>query len=393
MRILCLIPALGPGGAERVMGQLVSHLAARHDVSIMTFEAPGTESFYPLPRSARIVQADLLGGTGSVHRILRILGRIVVIRREVLRSRPDVVVSFLDTMNLLTIAGCLKTGVPAVVSERVDPTARTIGPLKRTLRRWVYPYATCCVVQTERIKSYFGRFPRVHVTVIPNPVSEPAQNAEPAIPNSEGRFRVIAMGRLEPQKGFDLLVEAFARASATHPRWDLVIFGEGSARGELEAQIKRYGLDLRVCLPGVTTEPARELAASHIMAFPSRFEGFPNALAEGMAAGLPPIGHRDVSGVEELIRDGEAGLLIPLESDPSRLTDALCCLMDDPALRVRLGARARMHVEKWRPEIVLGQWDACLAAAAKCRTSISQPSASDDSAGGNRPRGDNAHGV
>ena len=364
MRILCLISAMGPGGAERVMAYLLSHFATRHQVRLVTLAAPGAPSFYALPHPIEIVQLDLLNKFGLLRRPFSILARYGAIRRQLRKFQPDVVLSFMDTMNIMATAACATSGIPLVVSERVDPSQHSIGLWKSFLRRLAYPLADRCVVQTERVRKYFDRAPRPNVVVIPNPVQIPHRQAAPAIPNAQGRFRVVALGRLEKQKGFDRLLEPFARIAPSHPDWDLVIFGEGPERQALEAQVKGLGLDERVLLPGITSDPAAELAASHIMAFPSRYEGFPNALAEGLAAGLPAVGFTGVSGVEDLIVDRETGLLVDPAQEKSALADALTQLMGDSDLRSRLGAQARREAEKWRPEIVCDRWELLLVVVA-----------------------------
>jgi GalNAc-alpha-(1->4)-GalNAc-alpha-(1->3)-diNAcBac-PP-undecaprenol alpha-1,4-N-acetyl-D-galactosaminyltransferase len=351
-----LIPDMGPGGAQRVMAHLMSHFCRRHQITLLTWETTGNVPFYALPSQIRVVQAGLLGGRG-VDRAVRIFSRLRVIRREVQRFRPDVVLSFMDTMNIVAIVGCLGCGTPIVISERVDPSQHDIGKARSWLRRWLYPLADCCVVQTEHVKAFFNRPPRPRLAVIPNPVPMPLQQAKPACRNDQGRFRIIAVGRLEKQKGFDLLIDAFAQIALSYPQWDLIIFGEGPERMSLEARVKRYELSGRVYLPGITAHLVAELTASHVMAFPSRYEGFPNALAEGLAAGLPAVGLLGVSGVEELIIDNETGLLVASAGGASALAEVLKRLMDDRDLRVRLGTRAKQHLERWRQEIICEQWE------------------------------------
>jgi glycosyltransferase involved in cell wall biosynthesis len=346
------------------MAILVAHLSERHDVTLMTLEPAGTPSFYALPDSVRIVQANLLGGRGFIGRTVRILARFLFIRRQVGNVQPDVVLSFMDTMNIATIIGCLGSGASLMISERVDPLHYRIGAWKNLLRRWLYPLADCCVVQTERVKAYFDWLPRTSLAVIANPVAIPLRQAEPAVAGDQGRFRIIAMGRLAEQKGFDRLVDAFARIADDYPSWELFIFGNGPEQAALESQIASHKLTGRVHLAGVTTDAAGQLAGSHIMAFPSRFEGFPNALAEGLAAGLPAVGYVEVSGVEELILEGETGLLVEPAGDASGLAGALRRLMDDPELRASLGRTARRHMENWRSDIICARWEQQLAAVA-----------------------------
>jgi glycosyltransferase involved in cell wall biosynthesis len=113
-------------------------------------------------------------------------------------------------------------------------------------------------------------------------------------------------------------------------------------------------------LPGVVIDVFGELAASHLVAFPSQYEGFPNALAEGLAAGLPAVGQRGVSGVEDLIVDGKTGVLVDPKGGASAWAMALSALTGDARRRAELGDAARKHVAQWAPSHVLGLWEAAL---------------------------------
>jgi glycosyltransferase involved in cell wall biosynthesis len=202
------------------------------------------------------------------------------------------------------------------------------------------------------------------ISVIANPIEIPALIAEPAKAGANGRFRVIAVGRLAPQKGFDGLIESFALIADRFPLWDLVIFGQGNERQRLENDIRLRGLTGRIYLAGVTQDIYRELVTSHLMAFPSRYEGFPNALAEGLATGLPAVGYAEVSGVEELIVHRRTGLVVQTAQDHVAFAESLARLMTDANLRVRLGAQARQHVIQWSPDRILRAWEDVLVAAA-----------------------------
>lgn len=362
MRIFCVIPDLGPGGAQRVMSLLAEDLAQRHDVAIMTWERESEKSFYPLPPNARVIKADSLGH--GLSRLWRIASRPGRLRREARAFGADVVLSFTDTMNVTAILACLGLGVPVVVSERNDPHHRRIGRAKSLARRAVYPFAARVVVQTERIARYFPRGLAPKIRVIANPAPRDPQQARPGLAGAEGRKRLIAAGRLEDQKGFDRLLRSFALVRSDFPDWDLVIFGEGSRREALEALARKLGLGDRVRMPGVTREIGAELAASHLMVFPSLYEGFPNALAEALSAGLPAIGHCGVSGVEDMIIPGETGDLVNPCDGREALAAAMSRLMADDSLRARMGAAARLHMARWSPKQVLGAWEAILREAA-----------------------------
>jgi glycosyltransferase involved in cell wall biosynthesis len=174
---------------------------------------------------------------------------------------------------------------------------------------------------------------------------------------------MIAVGRYEPQKGFDLLLNAFASIAETHPDWNLAIVGEGPERPNLEAQVRRLRLEARVMLTGVVPDISKELANSQVMACSSRYEGFPNALAEGLAAGLPAVGYKGVSGVEDLIVDGRTGLLVDFNEGAAGLAHALSKLIGDPRRRAAASRAALEHIRQWAPDHIFSLWDEALAEA------------------------------
>jgi glycosyltransferase involved in cell wall biosynthesis len=350
---------MGPGGAERVMARLVEFLTIRHEVYLITLESSGTSSFYELPQKAQLIKLDLLDAN-RCKRIWNFLVRVSVLRRNLRRISPDVVLSFRDTMNITALLAGLRLKLPIVISERVDPEFHHIGFLRSLLRRALYPLSECCVVQTSRVAMFFNSMPRVKVVVIPNPIILPSCVSRPAIANALGRYSIIAVGRLVHQKGFDRLIEAFAPIANRFSDWDLSIFGDGEARADLQNRIDSLGLSSRIRLPGITTEVDSALCDAHLFAFPSRFEGFPNALAEAMAAGLPAVGFAHVSGVEELVISERTGLLVHPFAGVSGLTAALERLMRDPVLRESLGAAAREHVLSWDPNHILAHWEQVL---------------------------------
>jgi glycosyltransferase involved in cell wall biosynthesis len=246
-----------------------------------------------------------------------------------------------------------------VVAERVDPARHRIGRLWSRLRSLTYRWAKCVVVQTSRSVGSFPRHIQRKSIVVPNPVL-PAPRPTSTAKHVAGRYTIAAMGRLAPQKGFDILIDAFARVAKDRPDWRLVIFGEGPERGRLASQCARLGLGDRVSMPGVTGEPTEAFSKANLFVLSSRYEGFPNALCEAMAAGLAVIATDCDSGPAEIVRPDEDGLLVPVD-DPAALAHAMAALMDDGDRRARLGARARLLPERFSVSQIMHEWDSIIA--------------------------------
>jgi glycosyltransferase involved in cell wall biosynthesis len=356
MKILFAISTMRPGGAERAMSYLTNYFVdCGCEVSLLTLADPNEVQFYLLNPAIKQFRTGLLGGRDNWWRIARIFKRFYVIRKVVASEKPDLVISFMDTMNITVLLSLFGLKQTVIVSERVDPALHQLGKLRHMLRLVAYPLANTIVVQTNKIKNYFPRFLRNNIQIIPNAVPTYSYQANPATA-IDSRYRIIAVGRLHRQKGFDLLISAFAEISDQFPAWDLIIFGEGPELEDLQRRIAIHKLGDRVLLPGVTKKVIYEMSISHIMAFPSRYEGFPNALAEGLATGLPCIAFKDVSGVQELIVDGETGVVVNSEPEANTLAVRLADLMADPALRVKLGQSARNHISLWNPDHIHKIW-------------------------------------
>jgi glycosyltransferase involved in cell wall biosynthesis len=196
------------------------------------------------------------------------------------------------------------------------------------------------------------------VHVIPNAV--PAPTAEPFRHAGRSEERaILAVGRLEPQKGFDVLLRAFADVARSRPEWRLRIAGEGPERGRLEALVFDLGIEDRVNLDGVVSDIDAAMRSADLFVLSSRYEGFPNALCEAMASGLPVIATDCPVGPREIVRDGIDGVLVPPE-DERALAGAMDRLMDDPASRERLGAAASAIAERFTPVAILDRWESLL---------------------------------
>ena len=337
--ILMVIPSLEAGGAESVMARLADAFAMRgHAVALLTLAGHDRPSHFAVSEKAERIALDTLRGTSICGRLSTAIRSIAALHRLIRDRKPKTVLSFMDATSFLTLLAARGTGCRVVVSERLDPRHHRGRILRDGLRRLLYPGAACIVVQTETIRKCLPAALRERIAVIANPVPRVSDPAAPDRPDNLGRFRIIAVGRLHRQKGMDRLIQAFEKLATDFPEWDLVILGQGPEGTTLRRQAADAGLERRVRLLGLVPDAGPELRVAHLFAFPSRFEGFPNALAEAVAHGLPAAAYRGVSGVEELIVDGRNGLLA---NDDAAFGRALAALMRDANLRKRMGSAGR----------------------------------------------------
>jgi glycosyltransferase involved in cell wall biosynthesis len=178
-------------------------------------------------------------------------------------------------------------------------------------------------------------------------------------PDSVGspfRKRLLAVGRLDYQKGFELLIEAFARLAADARDWELVIVGQGPLREALGERLEELGIGDAAYLAGEVGNLDDWYRDADLFALSSRFEGFPNALLEAMAHGLPAVSFDCDTGPRDIIRPGVDGLLVA-PGDVGALEAALRRLMGDAALREQFGKRATDVRDRFAMERVAELWE------------------------------------
>lgn len=354
-RILWVISSLSCGGAERVVSELASAFSDRnYSVGVLTLSEPESDHYRLDDRVERIALNVIWDSKSMWQRLYSNWHRSRMIRAAIRRFRPDVVVSFIEQNNVRVLAATLGLPVPVVVSERIDPRRYPVGRAWNAARRLLYPLAARVVVQTNALIDWAKTVTDARrVCAIPNFV-----RALPPPPPDEARERgrVLAVGRLAEQKGFDLLLRAFASSGWAARGVRLTILGEGPERQSLEALANQLGIAQAVEMPGVVQYPEDRMARATIFVLPSRYEGFPNALLEAMAMGCPVIAADCDSGPREIIRHGVNGLLVPVE-DVDALAVALHKLFDDPALRARLGAEAVKVRDRYSRDSIVEQWN------------------------------------
>jgi glycosyltransferase involved in cell wall biosynthesis len=365
-RIALVIHSLAGGGAERVVSLLASHWAAQGvEVALITLDSPQNDA-YPLGVGVHRVGLGLMGDSRSLwDAIVNNVVRLRRLRRVIKQSQAPIAISFTDKMNVMTLIACWGLRIGIVVCERTDPRYHKIGGVWAWLRKRFYPRCRGLVVQTDAVRewarSIAGGRP---VYVIPNAARRPQEGTKPVRGSVEDGFRVVALGRLSREKGYDLLISAFSQVAGRFSSWRLQIYGDGDARPELEQLCQQLGLEDRVQLLGWISRPDDVLYGADLFVLPSRYEGFPNALLEAMACGLACVSFDCNSGPREIIRHDVDGILVPAENVDA-LAQAMAAAMSDDALRRRLGENARQVTERFCVRLFFRRWDAVVEGIAE----------------------------
>ena len=352
MRVLLIQGGFGTGGAEKVMAAIAAHrLSLGDDVHVAGMFMPAAGSYFDYPPG---VTLHVLAQDAPKNWRLQ-LRRMVAIRRLITRLQPQVILSFLTKVNCLTLLASFGTGVPVVISERNNP--RLQAPrFWRHLQRGLSHVSAGVATQTEGARSDMPSSVRERTVVVPNlclPVA--------FVPPPPGEIcRFVAVGRLDRQKGFDLLLEAVA--AMTQPAV-LTIFGDGPERDALSRRIDELGLSDRVRLGGVTRDPCQWLGAGDAVVVSSRYEGFSNVVAEATCSGLPIISFDCAHGPGDMVIDGVNGILVPV-CDVAGLAAAMDRLADDPDLRARLASEPDLVARRLAPQRIMILWDALIDGAA-----------------------------
>jgi glycosyltransferase involved in cell wall biosynthesis len=358
MRLTLVLPTLACGGAERAAITIANQWVGKgHKITLLTFDSKDTPAFYEVNPAIKHIQLGLAKNSDqSFAKVWNNLRRIVILRGAIKNSHPDFVISFLNRTNIRTLLATKGINKPVIISEQTDPIRGNLEFVWRWLQKYLYPTASRVVTHTEQAARYLSEALRCRVVVIPNPVVE----AEIRLKETQQVTPVlVAVGALEKEKGFDILLRSMAQIAPQHPQLVLRIFGEGTQRKHLESLRAELGLARQVYLPGQVKDIFQQLSEADLFVMPSRIEGFGNALCEAMACGLPVIA-TDCMGPREIIRDGVTGVLVPTE-DSQILAQVISELLNNTEKRLSLAKQAREIMRRVSLEEVMKQWDGLLA--------------------------------
>jgi len=306
--ILCVVANTGGGGAEKVAALLADQWSKSGKVRIATFERHQRE----YPTVAEILDLQCGFAPGMHMKLLRLLQRLVRLRQVLVRTKPSRIVSFTEGPNIVTLLAAISVGRlnSTTISVHADP--KFWSPEHRLLCRLLYRMAPRIVVCAGGIKKYLcdeiGIKPE-RVVVIPNPIPIQSARVEPIPELSEGRPFILGVGRLEYEKGFDLLIRAFA-SSEINSEFILRLVGDGSKKNDLINLSQALGVRDKVVFHGWQTDVGPFYLSAKGLVVPSRTEAFGNVIVEAMAAGCPIVAFDCDYGPREIITGPDLGSLI-----------------------------------------------------------------------------------
>lgn len=371
LKLVYLTPALYmAGGVERVL-TLKANFFAEHfgyDVTIVLTEGKGKPLFYPLSDKIKIINLDInfeeLWTCSFAKKILVYLKKQQQYKRklaDVLMSiRPDITISLLRReINFINEIpdGSRKIGELHINRANYRNFEANESNFVKNLfaKFWIHSLVAKLkkldqfVVLTEEDRLAWPELK--NICVIPDPLSFIPQRVSPLTDK-----RVIAVGRYVYQKGFDLLLKAWAQVEKEFPDWELVIFGEGDRASYIKL-IEELDIHSDRChLEGRSSDIENEYYQSSLFVFSSRFEGFGMVLVEAMACGLPVVSFDCPCGPKDIVKDGEDGLLIEA-GNVSALANGLLSLMNDPERRLSMSKAAQKNAQRFKIEHVARQWE------------------------------------
>ena len=365
----CLPSLYIPGGMERVLTIKANYFADAlgYDVYIILTDGKDKAPYYPLSPKIHTINLDInydhLNGLTLYKRFPRYLVKQRIFKNRLkkclMEIKPDITVSMLRReINFINSIhdGSRKIGeIHVNKSNFRDFNEEKASVVKKLLAKFWMKQLISALKQLDKFVT-LSQEDKEKWTEIDNAIAihNPLSFFPEKISDCSSH-EVIAVGRLIPQKGFDMLIDAWKIVSDKHPEWTLRIYGECDQTEYLK-QIDRLGIEKTCKLEGAVTDIVSKYQESSIFVLSSRFEGFGMVITEAMACGLPAVSFACPCGPRDIIHEGKDGFLVE-PGNIKELAEKIIYLIEHEDIRKSMGLEARSNSERFRMEKIAGQWN------------------------------------
>lgn len=322
--IVLFCGTLNLGGAERVISMLAKALLKDYQAEVLLYY--NQPIFYSMPENLKITSVEKETGTKNIL-------KNILWMRKFFKQKTDIIISFLAPFNMLALMAHFGLKSKIIVADRNDPRYVPTNPFLRKLRNILYRFADGIVLQTKHNREYFSAKIKSKSAVIYNPIDLGKKRAQAL--NTPKKDKIVCVGRLMPQKNQKLLLKAFSLIYKKFPKYNIIFYGDGPERSNLEQEAELLGISKNVHFVGSVKNIFDEICDAKLFVLTSNYEGMPNALIEAMCLGLPVIS-TEVSGVKELIKQGKSGFLVP-QNAAEELAEAMQKILSDETLQKKMG--------------------------------------------------------
>lgn len=346
-KILLINSSLNRGGSERVMSILANELSKREYIVSMAIVYP-EENVYKLEDSINTIS---LNYKNKIN-ILKKFEQVYRLKNIIKSDNYDVIISFMQSINILTLLASINYKGKLIISERNDPS-KIKNIVLNTLANILYPKADILVVQTDSVINYFNKKIQKQCIVIPNPIN-------PNLPKpyrGNRDKRIVAVGRLNYQKNFSLLLRAFKKFLKRYDDYILEIYGEGILLESLKEECKSLNIIEKVVFKGYVSNVNNEILKAKMYVSSSDYEGISNAMLEALGMGIPTIcTDCPVGGARLIIKNKYNGLLVPV-GDVDKLAKSMIELVENDKLVKKISLNSVNVNNDYSVEKIIDKWE------------------------------------
>jgi len=338
----------GSGGLERVLIHKASYLAEKYGytIRVLVLNEELGPTFYPLSPLVEIVRFQAIG-RGVKYLLQYVRG----VREELSKFNPDVLAVCDDGLKGVLLPLFLPRRRSALIYERHASIQLSSSWWQRLLMRWTAPRYDKFVVLTT---GGAAEWPRAHVKVIPNPLPEFTQPSGDVFVSRQPV--ILCVGSLSHNKGYDLLIDAWAQIAEQHPGWQIQVYGKGDPT-PFQKHARELGIGDNINFLAPIKDIASKYREAAFLVLPSRSEGFGMVLIEAMSCGMPCISFDCPSGPGDIINNGIDGVLVPAEN-VNALAQAMSNFINNPSQRERFGEAARATAKRYDIDKIAAEWNA-----------------------------------